>query len=145
MGENLITGTEFILTGKALEDSQAGHFLRSGHSGAEVLFHGVVRGNSSRGKVLYLDFEAYDKMVFSELERLVNEMKNRWRLHKILLHHRTGRVYPGELAVIAAVSAAHRLEAFEACIWLMDRLKESVPIWKKEYYEDGSEWVSAHP
>ncbi len=113
--------------------------------GAHVQFIGTVRNFSKEKKVIALEFEAYEAMVFVELDRIANEIFGRWPVQHISLHHRLGKVEVGELPVIAAIAAKHRNEAFAACAYLMNRLKQSVPIWKKEIFDDGSEWVTPNP
>jgi len=114
-------------------------------AGGIVVFVGTVR-NATKGKsVLHLDFEAYEAMALKEMEKIANGAKDRWGLHQMVIHHRTGLVPIGEEAVVIACSSAHRKEAFQACEYAIDTLKETVPIWKKEVFEDGEVWVSAHP
>jgi len=137
--------TDFLLSEDVLDETAAVAFLRSVQSGAEVVFTGVVRDTSQDRQVVHLDFEAYPAMVNREWTRMTEEASARWPLHSVMMHHRTGTVWPGETAVICAVSAARRSDAFAACMWLMDELKRTVPIWKKEVFEDGSVWVAAHP
>lgn len=109
------------------------------------VFIGTVR-NQTKGKtVLRLEFEAYDKMALSEMEKIANEAFNRWPVQKVLIHHRTGILQVGEVPVVIAVAAAHRDAAFDACRYIIDTLKQTVPIWKKEVFEDGETWVAAHP
>ncbi|MFN8775940.1 MAG: molybdenum cofactor biosynthesis protein MoaE [Flavobacteriales bacterium] len=137
--------TSFLLSSEPLDESVAGLFLRSTNSGAEVLFQGVARRNTSDRTVLHLVFEAYEPMVLKEWDAMTEKAFSQWDLHRILVHHRTGWVMPGEVAVMVAVAARHRAPAFEACTWLMDELKRTVPIWKKEVFSDGSQWVNPHP
>jgi molybdopterin synthase catalytic subunit len=114
-------------------------------SGGIDVFIGTVR-NATKGKaVVRLEFEAYEKMALSEMEKLAQQAFDKWPVQKILIHHRTGVLQVGEMPVIIAVSAAHRDAAFEACRYLIDTLKQTVPIWKKEIFEDGEVWVAAHP
>jgi molybdopterin synthase catalytic subunit len=102
--------------------------------------------NATKGKqVVRLEFEAYEKMAVSELNKIAEEVVKRWPVHKIVIHHRTGILEVGEVPVIIAVSAAHRAAAFDACRYTIDTLKQTVPIWKKEVFEDGEVWVAAHP
>ncbi len=114
-------------------------------SGCASIFIGRVRPTANGREVKYLEFEAYDKMAVSELSRIVRTAKKRWKIDLALVHHRTGRVSAGEVPVVVAVSAKHRKEAIEACHYIIDTLKAKAPIWKKEVYDNGSEWVSAHP
>lgn len=114
-------------------------------SGGIDVFIGTVR-NATKGKpVIRLEFEAYEKMARKEMEKIAAQVISKWPVHKILIHHRTGALAVGEIPVIIAVAAAHRAAAFEACRWSIDTLKETVPIWKKEIFEDGEVWVAAHP
>lgn len=109
------------------------------------IFIGTVR-NATKGKsVLQLMFEAYEKMAISELDKIAQKALAQWPVQKILIHHRTGILQIGEIPVIIAVAAAHRDAAFEACRYVIDTLKLTVPIWKKEIFEDGEVWVAAHP
>jgi molybdopterin synthase catalytic subunit len=118
----------------------------AGNEGARVIFEGVVRPFNKGKEVLRLEFEAYEPMAISELQRIADEIKIKWPdVNRILLHHRLGVVLAGELAVIAAITSPHRGEAFAACEYLMNRLKQTVPIWKKECYSDGYHWVSSTP
>ncbi len=129
----------------ALNTQQAQQQIADEKCGAYVLFLGTVR-NHSRGKsVVALEFEAYEPMVISELEKIAREINEKWKVNHILLHHRTGKCTVGDVPVIAAIASAHRAEALLACGYLMDRLKQTVPIWKKELFEGGEEWVSQHP
>ncbi|HET6331034.1 MAG TPA: molybdenum cofactor biosynthesis protein MoaE [Holophagaceae bacterium] len=120
----------------ALTDTQAG---------ALVLFEGRARDHHEGRAVLKLSYEAYAPMAEKELERLRQEAITRFGLLDCAVHHRTGEVPLTEAAVIVATSSAHRVEAFQAAAWVMDEIKASVPIWKRETYEDGSEaWVECH-
>jgi len=109
------------------------------------VFIGTVR-NVTKGKpVIRLEFEAYEPMALAEIEKIVKQVFIHWPVQKVLIHHRTGILQVGEIPVIIAVSAAHRAAAFEACRYIIDTLKQTVPIWKKEIFEDGEVWVAAHP
>jgi molybdopterin synthase catalytic subunit len=109
------------------------------------LFVGTVRDSTKGRKVLKLEFEAYEKMAISEMQKLSEMAMQRWPVQRVAIHHRTGILQVGEVAVIIAVAAAHRDAAFDACRFLIDTLKKTVPIWKKEIFEDGEVWVSATP
>jgi len=121
---------------KSVEDDRAGGLCS---------FIGTVRNQTKGKKVVRLEFEAYKDMAFKELLKITDAINKKWEVFAIAIHHRTGVVEIGEDAVVIAVSAAHRKEAFAACQYAIDTLKETVPIWKKEVFEDGEEWVSAHP
>jgi molybdopterin synthase catalytic subunit len=111
-------------------------------AGAVVVFLGTVRDHSEgREGVTALDYEAYEGAAEAEMERVVSEARGRWDLGTVALAHRVGRLVVGEVSVGVAVSSAHRPEAFEAARFMIDELKAGVPIWKKEHWADGSEWV----
>ena len=120
-------------------------WVMSPQSGGIDVFIGTVRDVTKGKKVINLEFEAYEKMALSEMRKIAEYVLNRWPVHKILIHHRTGSLQIGEIPVVIAVSAAHRDAAFEACRYAIDTLKQTVPIWKKEVFEDGEVWVAAHP
>ena len=114
-------------------------------SGGIDMFIGTVR-NATKGKaVIRLEFEAYEKMALAEMEKIAEHAYSKWPIQNLLIYHRTGVLSVGEVPVIIAVSAAHRDAAFEACRYVIDTLKQTVPIWKKEIFEDGEIWVAAHP
>jgi len=129
----------------ALNMQSAIDWVMSPESGGIDVFIGTVR-NATKGKtVLRLEFEAYEPMALAELDKIAKHAFEKWPLQKVLIHHRVGILEVGEVPVIIAVAAAHRAAAFEACRYIIDTLKETVPIWKKEIFEDGEIWVAAHP
>jgi len=109
--------------------------------GAVVTFVGTVRDNNKGRRVLALEYEAYAEMAETEMRRIGLEMISKWGLHGIGMRHRVGRLEVGETSVIIAAASAHRQEAFEACSEALDMLKATVPVWKKEYFEDGEVWA----
>jgi molybdopterin synthase catalytic subunit len=109
--------------------------------GAVVLFAGVVRDNSRGRRTLYLEYEAYEAMALQQMESLAAEARARFGVRGAAIVHRLGRLDIGETSVLIAVASAHRGEAFDACRWIIDTLKKTVPIWKKEYFEDGAVWA----
>jgi molybdopterin synthase catalytic subunit len=113
--------------------------------GGVVLFIGRVRDHARGRSVSHLDYEAYEPMAAAELRALVDAAREQQGAARVALVHRTGRLQLGEIAVAIAVAAPHRAQAFAACSWLIDRVKERVPIWKKEWYADGSQWISDRP
>lgn len=113
--------------------------------GAINVFVGTVRNATSGKAVLKLEFEAYEPMATKELSKIVKKAKSRWPILRVAVHHRTGLLPIGEVPVVIALSTPHRTAGFEACQFIIDTLKETVPIWKKEYFEDGEIWVAAHP
>jgi molybdopterin synthase catalytic subunit len=113
--------------------------------GGIVAFTGTVRNQTGDRPVQCLDFEAYEPMALHTLEQLRQQAIQKFGVRDVVIHHRLGRVLPGQAAVVVVVFSPHRKEAFEACQYVMDRLKNEVPIWKKEVFADGEVWVSAHP
>ncbi len=120
-------------------------FVNHESTGASTVFIGRVRNQSKGKKVLRLEFEAYEKMALKEMEKIAEKAKEKWPIAKLAFHHRTGITLLGDIAVIIALSTPHRKEGFRACEYCIDALKETVPIWKKEIFENGEEWVSATP
>ena len=124
-----------------IDPKQVVEAVSSPAAGAVVTFDGTIR-NHARGKpVTHLFYEAYAPMALKELKKIQREAMRRWPLQKMALVHRLGRMEIGESSVFIAVSAAHRADAFEACRFAIDTLKTNVPIWKKEFYEDGEVWI----
>jgi molybdopterin synthase catalytic subunit len=113
--------------------------------GAAVVFDGVVRDNTRGRRTLYLDYEAYEKMALKQMGGLAEEARSRFGVRQVALVHRLGRLEIGETSVLIVVASAHREPAFEACRWIIDTLKKTVPIWKKEYFEDGAVWADGEP
>ncbi len=117
--------------------------VRDRRAGAIVTFVGTTRSENVGRRVRRLEYEAFVSMATKEMRALAAQAKRRWPLRKVAIVHRLGVVPVGEASVAIAVSAGHRREAFEACHWLIDRLKEIVPIWKKEHYRGGEVWIGA--
>ncbi len=114
-------------------------------AGAVNMFVGTVRNKTQSKEVIRLEYEAYDSMAIKEIEKLVTKAQEQWPILKAIIHHRVGVLDIGDEAVVIAVSTPHREASFEACKFLIDSLKKTVPIWKKEVFKDGDEWVSATP
>jgi len=119
--------------------------LKSGEDGAAVVFEGIVRNQTRGRRTLYLDYEAYEEMALREMESLAAQALAQFQVRDVALVHRLGRIGIGETSVLIAVASAHRAVAFDACRWLIDTLKRTVPIWKKEYFEDGAVWADGEP
>jgi len=137
--------TQIQISPTALNIQSAIDWIMSPESGGIDVFIGTVR-NATKGKpIIRLEFEAYEPMALAEMEKIVKQAFEQWPVQRALIHHRTGVLQVGEVPVIIAVSAAHRAAAFEACRYIIDTLKQTVPIWKKEIFEDGEVWVAAHP
>lgn len=132
------------LTDQPVKYAELVENMRTHSAGAVVLFLGTVRELTAGKQTASLDYEAYPEMAIRQLHGLVDEAETRWPLLKVGVIHRLGHLELGDIAVAVAVSCPHRREAFESGQWIMDRIKEVVPIWKKENWADGStEWV--HP
>ena len=128
-----------------IDVNEAYSYLNSPDAGAINLFVGTVRNHAHSKAVTKLAFEAYEPMALKEMEKLAAQATSNWTLSKVLIHHVVGEKAIGEPVVVIGVASPHRQAAFEASRFLIDELKKTVPIWKKEFYEDGSMWVNAHP
>ncbi len=109
--------------------------------GAVCVFYGVVREDSRRKKVRYLEYDAYPEMAEKKMREILDEARARWPDQRFAIVHRIGRLAIGEASVVIAVGSPHRAESFEACRFIIDRVKQDVPIWKKEVFTDGEAWV----
>lgn len=135
-------GNDFYrITHAAIPTEALARQLKAPEDGALVVFEGVVRNNLRGRKTLYLHYEAYGPMAIRKMEEIGREVKEKFPIHRIGMIHRVGRVEIGEASVAILVSSEHRRAAFEACHYAIDRLKQIVPIWKKEYFEDGAVWA----
>ncbi|HYC85177.1 MAG TPA: molybdenum cofactor biosynthesis protein MoaE [Chryseosolibacter sp.] len=114
-------------------------------AGAVNVFIGTVRNNAHGKSVLWLEYEAYESMAVAEIRKIIDEASHRWPLLGWAVCHRIGTLKPGEVSVVVAVSTPHRADSFDACEFIIDAIKQKAPIWKKEVFEDGEEWVSARP
>jgi len=119
--------------------------LKLPQDGAAVVFEGVVRNNTRGRRTLYLDYEAYEAMALKQMEALAQKARSQFAVRDVAIVHRLGRLQIGETSVLIVVASAHRGPAFEACRWIIDTLKTKVPIWKKEYFEDGAVWANGEP
>ena len=119
--------------------------IRSDADGALVLFQGIVREHSRGKQVRALVYESYGSMAGKQMEDLAEEARRRWPISDVAVLHRIGTLQVGEVSVVIAVAASHRGEAFDACEWLIDELKHTVPIWKKEVYTEGEAWIDDRP
>ena len=120
-------------------------FVSDASCGGISLFVGTVRNSTKHKEVFKLEFSAYEPMAIKEMKVIAIKAIEKYSIHKIAIHHATGALGIGEVPVIIAVSSAHREAAFKACQYAIDTLKETVPIWKKEFFEDGEIWVNSHP
>ena len=119
--------------------------LKRPQDGATVVFDGIVRDNTRGRPTLYLEYEAYEAMALKQIESLAAEARERFAVRAASIVHRLGRLEIGETSVLVVVASAHRGAAFDACRWIIDTLKKTVPIWKKEYFEDGAVWADGEP
>jgi molybdopterin synthase catalytic subunit len=133
------------ISGDPLHIQSCIDWVTSPQCGGINIFIGTVRDITKGKKVIQLEFEAYESMALSEMNKIAEDVQAKWPVQKIVIHHRSGILQPGEVPVIIAVAAAHRDAAFMACRYIIDTLKQTVPIWKKEIFEDGEVWVAAHP
>jgi MoaE-MoaD fusion protein len=115
--------------------------VRGAADGAIVAFDGFVRDHSKDRRTRYLEYEAYEPMAIAKIQEIASAVHQQFAIHRIAIAHRLGRLEIGETSVFIAVSAPHRAAAFDACRYAIDTLKRTVPIWKKEYFEDGSMWA----
>jgi molybdopterin synthase catalytic subunit len=115
--------------------------VRSPAHGAVVIFEGIVREENLGRRVSFLEYEAFVPMAETEMERIAQEAEARWGPLSVAIAHRTGRLEIGELSLVVAVASPHRAEAFEGCRYIVDQVKERAPIWKKEVWEGGGEWI----
>jgi MoaE-MoaD fusion protein len=118
---------------------------RHGEDGAVTVFDGIVRNHSRGRKTLYLDYEAYEEMALKQMAELCAQARNRFGVRHASIVHRLGRLQVGETSVLIVVASAHRAQAFDACRWIIDTLKKTVPIWKKETFVDGAVWADGEP
>jgi len=119
--------------------------IKAGPDGAVCVFDGIVRDNSRGRKTLHLDYEAYREMALEQMRALSAEAVAKFGVRDVTLVHRLGRLGVGETSVLVVVASAHRGAAFDACRWLIDTLKKTVPIWKKEQFVDGAIWADGEP
>lgn len=138
-------GAHTALTADPIDVAALLRRVRHSDAGAAVLFLGTVRDHNYGRSVQFLEYEAYQTLALREMERVAAEAERRWPLLGVALEHRTGHLQVGEISVAIAVAAAHRPEAFEAARYAIDELKQTVPIWKKEVWDGGEEWVTGTP
>jgi molybdopterin synthase catalytic subunit len=134
-------GVLFELTRDPLDARRLEAAVSHAGAGAICTFTGVVRDNSRGRSVTQLDYEAYAEMATAQMRKIADEIADKWPEARVAMAHRTGKLEIGEASVVVSVSSPHRAEAIAACQWGIDRLKESVPIWKKEHAADGTFWI----
>src|SRR6202163_3331936 len=135
------SGDLVLLVHETIDANALVHHVRTGADGAIVTFDGCVRNQSHGRSTLYLDYEAYESMALTKMREIAAEAHAKFAIDRVAVAHRLGRLEIGETSVFIAVSAPHRAAAFDACRFAIDTLKRTVPIWKKEYFEDGAVWA----
>ncbi|MGB7553715.1 MAG: molybdenum cofactor biosynthesis protein MoaE [Candidatus Korobacteraceae bacterium] len=133
------------LVGEPIKTAAILAAIKHPEDGAVAVFDGIVRNNSRGRRTLYLDYTAYMPMALRQMEQLAQQALASYDVRDVRIVHRLGRLQIGETSVYIVVASAHRAAAFEACRWLIDTLKKTVPIWKKEYFEDGAVWADGEP
>lgn len=141
----LINNISILVSSKKLNIQTCYDFVQDDSCGGIALFVGTVRNKTKNKEVIRLDFSAYKAMAIKEMQKIAETACKKFDIIKIAIHHFEGELKIGEIPVIIAVSSAHRKASFDACQFAIDTLKETVPIWKKEHFVDGSVWVNAHP
>jgi molybdopterin synthase catalytic subunit len=139
-GESIV-----VLTRDPIDTAKLVAEAKHAEDGAVVVFDGIVRNHSRGRSTLYLDYEAYEEMAVRQMRELASEARTRFGIRQVIMVHRLGRLEVGETSVLIIVASAHRSGAFEACRWLIDTLKTTVPIWKKETFVDGAVWAPGEP
>jgi molybdopterin synthase catalytic subunit len=133
------------LTREQIDRDALGAALQQPGDGAVVVFDGIVRDNTRGRKTLYLNYEAYEEMALDQMQKLAREAGERFAIDRVGVVHRLGRLEIGESSIVIVVTSAHRAAAFDACRWLIDTLKRTVPVWKKEHFTDGAVWKDGEP
>jgi molybdopterin synthase catalytic subunit len=137
--------TSIYITSNKLSIEDCYDFVRDEACGGIAFFVGTVRNSTENKTVMSLEFSAYEQMAEKEMKKIAKQALDKYDILKIAIHHAVGNLQIGSIPVIITVSSAHREAAFDACRYAIDTLKRTVPIWKKEYFEDGEVWVNAHP
>jgi len=135
----------YRLTDTSIEPDALHKEILNDHDGAITTFAGVVRDNTKGRATQYLVYDAYREMAEKKMREIGDEMKDRWEIDCVGILHGTGKMEIGDISVLIAVSSPHRKASLEACHYAIDRLKETVPIWKKEVWEDGEAWIEGDP
>jgi len=133
------------LTHDPIDSAQIVAATKNAEDGAVVVFDGIVRNHSRGRRTLHLDFEAYEEMAVRQMRDLCRQARSKFAIRQVTMMHRLGRLEIGETSVLIVVASAHRSAAFEACRWLIDTLKQTVPIWKRETFADGAVWAPGEP
>ena len=140
-----MSNTSIKITSEKLDLNECYHFVTDATCGGIAAFVGTVRNNTNDKEVTQLDFSTYKPMALKEMQKIAILTLDTFDIVKIAIHHAEGILQIGDIPVIITASAKHRKAAFEGCMFAIDTLKKTVPIWKKEYFSDGEVWVNAHP
>ena len=138
-------GNIFQIVHTPIRSEQMVQQLSGPGDGAVVIFSGIVRDHSNGRKTLFLEYEGYEPMALKKMEEIITSARRNWDIDRIGIVHRLGRLEIGEASVLIVATANHRRDAFSACQFAIDTLKKTVPIWKKEFFEDGEVWVEGEP
>lgn len=133
------------ITPEPIDPQEVINLVQTAGSGAINVFIGTVRNSTREREVLKLEFEAYESMARKEMAGIIKRTAERWPVNAMAIYHRVGELAIGDIPVVIAVATPHREQGFAACRFAIDTLKATVPIWKKEFFADGVQWVSAHP
>jgi molybdopterin converting factor subunit 1 len=141
----LRTSQHASIVSKVIETAAILKQIKRSEDGAAAVFEGIVRNHTRGRRTLYLDYEGYEPMALKQMEELAERALADFKIRDVAIVHRLGRLEIGETSVLIVVASAHRAAAFDACRWLIDALKRTVPIWKKEHFEDGAVWADGEP
>jgi molybdopterin synthase catalytic subunit len=136
---------KIVLVREAIDVAGLQREIKAGSDGAVCVFDGIVRDNTRGRQTLHLDYEAYEEMALKQMRELAEQAVAKFGVRDVTLVHRLGRLVVGETSVLIVVASTHRGAAFEACRWVIDSLKKTVPIWKKEQFVDGAVWADGEP
>jgi molybdopterin synthase catalytic subunit len=143
--QSMRESTVIALTREPIDAEKLVAAAKHGEDGAVAVFDGIVRNNTRGRQTLHLDYEAYEEMALKQMRELAGQARERFGVRQVTMVHRLGRLEVGETSVLIVVASAHRGPAFDACRWLIDTLKKTVPIWKKETFVDGAVWADGEP
>ena len=144
-GSTQVRDGEVVIVREPIDKQAVVTRLQHPADGAIVVFDGIVRDNTRGRRTVHLEYESYEAMALKQMKSLATESRTRFGVRAVSIIHRLGRLEIGETSVLIAVASAHRGVAFDACRWIIDTLKKTVPIWKKEYFEDGAVWADGEP
>tara|TARA_B100001750_G_scaffold162594_1_gene131356 strand:- start:436 stop:894 length:459 start_codon:yes stop_codon:yes gene_type:complete len=138
------SGKVTTITSEQLDPEAITAMVRKDANGATATFLGTTRDETEGRAVLHLEYDIYPTMAYKVFETILDELTEKWGITQAVIAHRYGHVPIGEISMVVAIGSPHRKEAFAACAYAVDRIKEIAPVWKKEFYGDGAEWVGCH-